>query len=1346
MTRFDLIVTADSSNLKAEFRLLDAHGSPLAYRQTDFGRILSRQRALFDLHDYLRLYVEEGREAAAVAEIGVCVAEEVLGQEIFEKLWKSNSQRTLRIELPGASDEENHLAAALARVPWEIARPSPEQPTLNERNLLVRIVHDMAAPPSQPIELAPNEALRVLFVLAEARDSPPLGARQERRQLLQLFEREIYPHRRVVAHFLTHGVTRERLQAQIRENGGYHAVHWSGHGHLDLLELAKPGGAKDYLSGSELLDLFSSAGGFLPRLVFLGACHSGDILRVKDWSDFLAVAKGNEPPNRECGTRGLDLAERPGYTGTAHALLQGGVPAVVAMRYDVSDDYARELAVEFYRALLAHAQPKNVAGALTLARLAMLDIGRHDTTRFAASDHATPVLYGAEEAGFTHAEGRSPSLNPRNPCLHQIAELTLASHEHFVGRTWELAGLGSDFIGSSSGAEVKPVAVITGLGGMGKTALVAEALALWATRFDWVFLYQAKPNALGFEATLHDIHLKLIGELGVYHDHVRAKPADAIYRDGTVDFAGTERLERLTRNLLRALKDEAILLVLDNFESNLKPRPEPVAVSGQPVWACQDPAWDHCIAALANELIGSRSRVLITSRRPLAVANGPSHQVGLGPLPAGEAALFLTEHPGLSRMVFGADADERALALRLLDASRFHPLLMDRLARLASHASLRPQLLQALDTLETTKEFDQLPELFATSPGDSHELAYLEDALALSLDQLIRGANPDARRLLWMIALANEPVTLKLLKAVWSGEDSPQEAQLRHLKRMFETLPEQTAEVQADLEALPHEVRVRFEALRPEPPSPPEMDPLLRYLVSTGLATEGRSGLGDENRDLTCHELVRERICVWIERQPQDRGELTENTIRLAYADRLEMAFHEFKREYPAITLRAGIQCLVYFVQTGAWDRVADFAGYVVTRTHDPGLLGALIPHLQTAAESAPRGRVRELCRVALADAHRWSGNPDASLPLYEQSASVARAIAESDSEGSQAAWAGLGTITGRWADALLATEDPGGAKQRWLESAEAYKSANSPEVAIIAAELGALRIDILNGNTDTALPKVEARLAKLEAWWQQHRSGQAMPDAPDPESLAEAHIWALDIAKDVDYAKAQSQAKSSRTYWESALRRIDAILEVKRSLGRPADDIAMDRGNRANVLGKLGRFVEAISELEACLKDFEKRPDWNVKLRGSLAQLLYEEGDVPQAIVQQRRALALSEQLPDSADRALSHLKLAYYLDSDGSSSNRAEASCHQLAALIYRFVVGMGQHLHDSLNDYEFCFRRARDADIDLHVPRVADLLADPAFDSLKQWLRQRRVDAVELQDNLDRRLRRVRHKAWR
>ena len=275
------------------------------------------------------------------------------------------------------------------------------------------------APATQPLALGQDECLRVLFVFAEARGSRPLAARLERRELRRLFEKEIYPQRRIVAHFLTHGVTRERLQAQIQENGGYHIVHWSGHGHLNLLELAKPGGAKDHLSGEDLLDLFTKAGGFIPRLFFFSACHSGDILRVKDWNDFLAVAQGKEPGTKDTPaseTKDIALDAEPGYTGTAHALLQGGVPSVVAMRYAVGDDYARELGVEFYRALLAHAQPKTAAAALTMARQSLLDPKKHDPARYAVCDHATPVLYGAEQPGLTLAAGPQPRARyPQSP-------------------------------------------------------------------------------------------------------------------------------------------------------------------------------------------------------------------------------------------------------------------------------------------------------------------------------------------------------------------------------------------------------------------------------------------------------------------------------------------------------------------------------------------------------------------------------------------------------------------------------------------------------------------------------------------------------------------------------------------------------------------------------------------------------------------------------------------------------------------------------------------------------------------------------------------------------------------
>ncbi len=1227
---FDLIVTADYPSRTAEFRLLDRHGSQIAYQSTDFNDIAAgRRRGLFDLRNYVRHYVEDGKEAASVAEIGACIAEEVLGKEIFLKLWESQSQRTLRIQLPGASEEENLLAAALARVPWEIARPSVDQPTLGERNLLVRVVHEMAEPKSAPIALGPDECLRVLLVFAEAQGSQPLAARRARRELLGLFEKDIYPKCRVVAHVLSHGVTRERLEAQIRENAGYHVVHWSGHGHLNLLELARMGGGRDLLSGKELLKLFIRAGGYIPRLFFLSACHSGDILRVKDWHDFLAMAQGKEPGTKQgqpAETEDIPLDKTPGYTGTAHALLQGGVPTVIAMRYAVGDEYARDLAVAFFRALWGYAQPQPAASALTTARQSLFHSKKHDGARYHVCDHATPVLYGSEQPGLTPPTGRNPALDPRHLRLHRVAELTTAGHEHFVGRTWELAGLGAEFIGSRDGADVQPVAVITGLGGMGKTALTAEALALWESRFEWVLLYRAKPNALGFEATLRDIHLKLHGELGRYHDHVKTRPADAIHRAEDAEFTGPERLDRLVRNLVRALQDEPILLVLDNFETNLKPQSEPTGAAGEPLWACQDAAWDRCLALLAETLAGSPSRVLITCRRPLAaLAGAASHRVTLGPLPPGEAALYVREHPGLSGMMFGSSAAERALAMRLLNASRFYPLLMDRLARLAAGGpALRVQLMQALDMLEKRKDFAHLPELFAAVPGDTKELAYLNDALTTSLDQLIRDASPDARRLLWMIAVANEPVALGLLKGAWSRERREQE-QLRKIKQMLDMLPQLSPELQEQLKALPPELRAAIDALPPE--AWPDPAPPLSHLVAVGLATEERTGPEDANPDLTCHELVRERILAWMHEHPTDQADLAENAIRLAYAERLEAVFKDVQHKNMTAALAAGSRALVYCVQAGAYDRLGAFAGSVVNSTSDPRLLAGLLPHLEAAAELAPEGRPRWSCLGYLADALRGAGRPAVSLPFFELAATQARTAAEGGGETVRSAWADLAWITGNWATALREVGDLDASRQRHRDHAEAERNAGRPAINVISSQLEPLRVNIMQGKAAEALTQVEVRLAKVEAWWQQHRSGQAVPEAPEPEFLARVFISGLDIA---------THAHVANEDWEPALRRIDASLTVQRALERSAEDIAIIRMNRANVLGRLGRHGEAQAELEACLSVFQSDPARRARALSSLANVFADRGDVPQAINQERRALALRNELPDPQDRAL--------------------------------------------------------------------------------------------------------------
>ena len=256
---------------------------------------------------------------------------------------------------------------------------------------------------------------------------------------------------------------------------------------------------------------------------------------------------------------------------------------------------------------------------------------------------------------------------------------------------------------------------------MGKTALTAEVLALWESRFEWVLLYQAKPNALGFDATLRDIHMKLYAaSWAATTSMCRRAPPMPSTAAAEAEFTGAERLERLTRNLLRALRDEPILLVLDNFETNLKPQAEPGAADAQPLWACQDPAWDRCLGQLATALVGTPSRVLITCRRPLAalavdgLPPGAARPAAGGrgrALPAGARRL---EPHGVRRR-----CGEKALSPGVCcNASRFHPLLMDRLARLATgRGAAAPAAASARRAGKDATTSPSSRRLFANEPG-----------------------------------------------------------------------------------------------------------------------------------------------------------------------------------------------------------------------------------------------------------------------------------------------------------------------------------------------------------------------------------------------------------------------------------------------------------------------------------------------------------------------------------------------------------------------------------------------------------------------------------------------------
>jgi tetratricopeptide (TPR) repeat protein len=315
-------------------------------------------------------------------------------------------------------------------------------------------------------------------------------------------------------------------------------------------------------------------------------------------------------------------------------------------------------------------------------------------------------------------------------------------------------------------------------------------------------------------------------------------------------------------------------------------------------------------------------------------------------------------------------------------------------------------------------------------------------------------------------------------------------------------------------------------------------------------------------------------------------------------------------------------------------------------------------------------------------------------------------------------------TIVGNWAVALQHIGNLGASRQRLLESHLALTEAGAPTLYVTSNELEILRIDVKEGNVDQALPEIEKGVAKMEKWWLRSRSGETLSDVPNPAHLAHMLLSALDLDR---------QARIAVEDWGFALRRTDAILELRTALKNPIETIAGERRNRGVLLTQLHRYGEAKAELEDCLQFFDNDPLNRASAFAGLADLMSEQGDVSQAIVQARRAHAILSTLPDPETRSGSHNNLANYLRESGDALAVLEALRHRIAALTYALVSGLNLQAH--IYNYVRYYKCDRQTDGSVPaIPVLREVLADPAFRSLDEWLRQRNRDVASVQVAID------------
>ncbi|MFL6293927.1 MAG: hypothetical protein ACJ759_23780, partial [Thermoanaerobaculia bacterium] len=223
-----LDVRTDPDSDVIRLRLTDEHDRQLGANQVRLSEhSAALWQGLFDTRSYVDTYADSVRftDRPATAEdlfekIGVFLGQNVLGSEILAALYPGVYQRSLLVRIA----PEDRIAAAFARVPWEIARPAPVLEPLFERNLVVRMETPGASSTYAPPLPGPEEHLRVLLVYAEAPGSRPLAMRLEREQLLGLFYDEVMPKRQVSVDVLCHGVTRAALKEKVREAGRWSHV------------------------------------------------------------------------------------------------------------------------------------------------------------------------------------------------------------------------------------------------------------------------------------------------------------------------------------------------------------------------------------------------------------------------------------------------------------------------------------------------------------------------------------------------------------------------------------------------------------------------------------------------------------------------------------------------------------------------------------------------------------------------------------------------------------------------------------------------------------------------------------------------------------------------------------------------------------------------------------------------------------------------------------------------------------------------------------------------------------------------------------------------------------------
>jgi len=376
---FDLLIDRSGDSLRAQVL-----NSPAGQASAEFCLPFSEDK----LENYLlRLGRTHGVATRRVESQEMNTAK-AFGAALFDAVFTGDVKACFRSSLDEVRRQNAGLRIRLrlgdpsvADLPWEFLynRSVNRFIALSVHTPLVRY---MDLPERiQPIAVKPP--IRVLVMISSPSDFPPLDVEAEWAQLNDSLADRIAAGQIAIERLA--GASLESLQHRLRRES-YHIFHFIGHGEFDQA-----------LQEGVLILESENKRGHKVDSQFLGMLlHDHESLRV-------AILNACE---------GARTSRTDPFAGSAQSLVQQGIPAVIAMQFEIANDVAGRFAHEFYGAL-ADGYP--IDASLTEARKSIFAAGRE-------VEWGTPVLYlRAPDGRIFDIDSSAPPARTAVPHIPKVA-------------------------------------------------------------------------------------------------------------------------------------------------------------------------------------------------------------------------------------------------------------------------------------------------------------------------------------------------------------------------------------------------------------------------------------------------------------------------------------------------------------------------------------------------------------------------------------------------------------------------------------------------------------------------------------------------------------------------------------------------------------------------------------------------------------------------------------------------------------------------------------------------------------------------------------------------------------